>query len=102
MFWRNLSEENKRKLLLLNKDDFIALSSYLAERKIHLSAADLERECADLAQMEKNEFCNKIFKCKLKKSLTYFTDYHELVYKLWKAELNRKKKKNRNNKNSNP
>ena len=52
-----------------------------------------------MMQMEKNQFCNKIFKCKLKKSLTYFTDYHELIYKQWKTELNKKKKKPKHYKN---
>jgi len=43
MFWRNLPEEYKRRILLLNKDDFGTLSTFLAERKVFLAADDLEK-----------------------------------------------------------
>lgn len=54
MYWRNISEEHKRKILLLNKEDYSSLSTYLAERKIYLSVEDLEKEINELFQMEKN------------------------------------------------
>jgi hypothetical protein len=43
--------------------------------------------------MEKNEFCNKIFKCKFKKSLCPIIGYYEVVYNLWKKDLDKNKKK---------
>ena len=53
---------------------------------------ELEKEIACLLKLEKNEFCNRIFKCKLKKSLTALTDYHCLIYSLWKSQYEKIKK----------
>lgn len=44
-------------------------------------------------KLEKNDFCNRIFKCKFKKSITAIIDYYELVYQLWKKEVDKCKKK---------
>ena len=43
--------------------------------------------------MEKNEFINRIFKCKLKKANSPIIDYHEHVYNFWKKEVSKSKKK---------
>lgn len=43
MFWRNLSEEHKRKLLHLNKEDVKALSTFLEDKKIFLEEDALEK-----------------------------------------------------------
>lgn len=43
--------------------------------------------------MEKNEFCNKIFKCKFKKSLSPIIAYYEVVYNVWKKDIDKNKKK---------
>lgn len=54
---------------------------------------ELSLEIEELLKLEKNDFCNRIFKCKFKKSITAIIDYYELVYQLWKKEVDRCKKK---------
>ena len=43
--------------------------------------------------MDKNEFINRIFKCKLKKANSQIIDYHEHIYNYWKKEVSKSKKR---------
>ena len=45
-------------------------------------------------KLQKNEFCNRILKCKLKKCMAPMVSYYELVYNFWRKELeiNRKRR----------
>ena len=60
---------------------------------IPLNPALLEAEIEDLMRMEKNEFCNRIFKCKLKKSSQQIFSYYGLIYNKWKECVEKARKK---------
>lgn len=49
-----------------------------------------------MLSLEKNEFCNKIFKCKLKKAMNPLFDYYEQIYSIWKKDVDKNKKKKYN------
>jgi Mg-chelatase subunit ChlI len=65
----------------------------LNERDVAVKALELELEMEELLKLEKNEFCNRIFKCKLKKLLAPISGYYELVYQQWKKEVEKTRKK---------
>ena len=44
-------------------------------------------------KLQKNQFTNKVFKCKLKKAHLDIVGYHEQVYNYWKKEVAKMKKK---------
>lgn len=54
-------------------------------------------------KMDKNEFCNRIFKCKLKKCASKVYSYYGLIYNRWKesVEKSKKKRSKKNNKKKN-
>lgn len=67
---------------------------------ILLNPTHLEDEIEDLMQMDKNDFCNRIFKCKLKKSSSHMYSYYGLIYNKWKdcVEKSRKKRSKKHKK----
>lgn len=60
---------------------------------IPLHPAHLEKEIEDLLKIEKNDFCNRIFKSKLKKSDLKMSIYHGLIYNRWKELVEKSRKK---------
>lgn len=48
---------------------------------IQLNPTIIETEIQDLMKMDKNQFCNRIFKCKLKKCASKVYSYYGLIYK---------------------
>ena len=43
--------------------------------------------------MDKNDFCNRIFKSKLKKCDSKMSSYHGLIYNKWKELVEKVRKK---------
>ena len=43
--------------------------------------------------MDKNEFCNRILKCKLKRCLSPIINFYQLVYNHWRKELEAARKR---------
>lgn len=46
-----------------------------------------------MMKLETNEFCNRVFKCKLKKITSPIIYYYESLYIYWKSELEKGKNK---------
>lgn len=83
-YWKSLTAEQKLNILYLGCFDSKQLMLKLIDMDIPLSPGYLETEIEDLLKLDKNEFCNKIFKCKLKKSASKIYHYYGLVYNRWK------------------
>lgn len=81
------------RILLLGRQSIMALHEWMLEQNTPVSLSDLEREVEELIKLEKNEFCNRVFKCKLKKISSPIIGYYESLYVFWKGELERGKKK---------
>lgn len=99
-YWKYLSQESRQNLLFIRKKIYYIGHSSIAElhkwltiNDVFLSEEELKAEIEELLKMEKNEFCNKIFKCKFKKSLCPIISYYEIVYNVWKKDLDKNKKK---------
>lgn len=70
-----------------------ALALWLSARQIELPPADIKREMEELLKLDKNDFCNRVFKCKLKKATLPVLDYYELLYAHWKKEMDRNRRR---------
>lgn len=81
------------RILLLGRQSVMAVYEWMIEEERPISLTDLEKEIEDLMKLEKNEFCNRVFKCKLKKISSPIINYYESLYVFWKGELEKGKKK---------
>ena len=54
-------------ILLLGRQNLMALHEWMMQQNMPISFTELEKEVEDMMKLEKNEFCNRVFKCKLKK-----------------------------------
>jgi len=45
----------------------MALHEWMIQQNMPISFTELEKEVEEMMKLEKNEFCNRVFKCKLKK-----------------------------------
>ena len=67
---------------------------YMSQVKQDLTVQQLEQEIKLLLKLNKNEFCNRIFKCRMRNIGHSMVEYHRAVYCLWRkqAQANRRKK----------
>lgn len=83
----------KQKLLLLGHSNAESLCEWLNDQGVAVKLNDIQKELEELLKLERNDFCNRIFKCKLKRILSPIINYYELVYHEWKKELDKSRKK---------
>ena len=73
--------------MYLGAEDFKQLIVNLVDQKIHIRPNELETEISSLLKIEKKEFCNKLFKWKLKRTSYSLCDYIELFFTKIKENL---------------
>lgn len=65
----------------------------MTQQNMPISLTEIEKEVEDMMKLETNEFCNRVFKCKLKKITSPIIYYYESLYIYWKSELEKGKNK---------
>lgn len=66
----------------------------LCKKGIVVSTESMEKEIRELMKLEKNEFCNRLLKCRLKKAATDpMKGYHRQLYRMLVERIKSNKKK---------
>lgn len=72
-----MTPEDKENFLLLQCESLNDLKQLL---EAPITPKELEREIKDLLKMDRNEFCNRLLKCKLKRSNDPIRTYYKQLY----------------------